>query len=135
MTHQAIPPEESPSPWRWIARRLLDRAALAAYGIVFVLVFPDVALHVLLQVLHLIWFVIHVFIAWAELSIEHLVESAFGVHRHTAQMITAWIGFFILLGLLAWAWRMLAPRWRGLLPGAAPLADAAATETADTRRR
>lgn len=135
MTHQAIPPEESPSPWRWIARRLLDKAALTAYGIVFVLVFPDVALHILLQGLHLIWFVLHVFIGWIELSIEHVVESAFGVHRHTAQMITAWIGLVIFLGLLAWGWRKLAPRGRRLASGAVPLVDAASPDTIKTRRR
>lgn len=123
------------SPWGWIARRLLDKAALAVYGIVFVLVFPDVALHLLLQGLHLIWFVIHVLIAWAELSIEHLVESAFGVHRHTAQMITAWIGFVTLLGLLAWAWRKFTPRWRGPAPDDLPLPGAAAPDSVETRPR
>jgi hypothetical protein len=130
MPHQPIPPE---SPWRWIARRLLDRTALAAYGIAAALLFPDVALQILLQVLHFAWFVIHVFIAWAELSIEHVVESAFGVHRHTAQIITAWIGLVILLGLLAWVRWKLAPRWRGMAPGDTSLADTASTDAIETR--
>lgn len=81
-------------PRRW----LIPLAVSAALAIVF----PDLALTLILNLLHALWFVAHAIIGWVELSIEHLLEWSLGVSRHTAQILTAWIGLFLILTLLVW---------------------------------
>lgn len=66
------------------------------------LVFPDLTWEIILNFLHTLWFVVHGAIGWFELSIEHLLEWSLGVSRHTAQILTAWLGLFLILYFLVW---------------------------------
>jgi hypothetical protein len=88
---------------RWIAGIAL---------LVVVAVFPDVCLTVVAKAAHVFGFLLHLFVGVLELGIEHLVHSAFDVHRHTAQLITAWTLFFLFMGLLVWLVRKLLFRIR-----------------------
>lgn len=85
--------------------RFGGRNALLAAGLVVLIVFPDVVFHLLFQVLHVV-------IGWLELTLEHALQSALNVSRHTAQIMTAWIGLALLIVLLVWAYRKFSPRVR-----------------------
>lgn len=61
-------------------------------GLLAILLFGDTLLHWTGSVLHVLLEVL-------ELALEHFLESAFGVSGHTAQMLTAWIGFLVFLVL------------------------------------
>lgn len=78
----------------------LKHGAYAA-GIGFLVLFPDVVVHAVLQLLHVI-------IGSLELTVEHALQEALQVSRHTAQIMTAWIGLAALAGLIGWLYRWLA---------------------------
>jgi hypothetical protein len=83
---------------------LSKRIALAAtFGAL--ILFPDLFAHLVLQVFH-------VALGWLHLAIEHGLQSAFDVSRHTAQIITAWIGLGALIALSVWLYRATGPRLR-----------------------
>lgn len=48
---------------------------------------------------------LHIVVEILELGLEHLLESLFHVEGHTAQMLTAWIGFCLLMALSFFAYR------------------------------
>ena len=99
-----------PAFWSRFPRRLpgYSLALLVAVGLG--LVCPDLALSLIVNVLHAVWFIMHALIGWLELSIEHLLEWSLGVNRHTAQILTAWIGLFMILALLVWLTRKFMPK-------------------------
>jgi hypothetical protein len=49
--------------------------------------------------------VLHIVIEILELGLEHLLESLFHLHGHTAQMWTAWIGLTLILTLCMFSYR------------------------------
>jgi hypothetical protein len=81
------------------------RLLLAAAFVTLALVAPDLLLHLLAGILHLAWEVIHAGLGVLHLGFEHLLQEAFGLSRHGAQMVTAWIGLALILALGAWAGR------------------------------
>ncbi|MGZ8216698.1 hypothetical protein [Methylomagnum sp.] len=84
-------------------------------GLALVLAAPDLALFIVGQALHVVWYVLHFALGSLELAIEHGFRSAFQVSRHTAQMMTAWLGLFVFLALFVWLYRRFAPRLAGFL--------------------
>jgi hypothetical protein len=61
--------------------------ALGMGTLAMVVVVPDVALALLVQVAQAVGFVLHAVVGVLELGIEHVVEAACHVSRHTAQLI------------------------------------------------
>ncbi len=103
--------EPAASPIQGFLRRFPAKYLALALGIVAVAAaFPDIALTLAVKTAHAVWFVLHTVIGVLELSIEHLVEMAFHVSRHTAQLITAWILLFMFLSLAIWLARRYLPR-------------------------
>lgn len=100
------PTGESSQPGR-SARRFGGKHAALVGGLGILILFPDVVFHLLFEVLHIV-------IGTLELSLEHALHSALPVSRHTAQMLTAWIGLTLLIVLLAWLYRRFGPRARKL---------------------
>lgn len=54
------------------------------------------------SLLHGIGTILHILIEVLEMALEHFLESAFGLHGHPAQMVTAWTGLtaFLILGFV-----------------------------------
>lgn len=100
------PTGESSQPGR-SARRFGGKHATLVGGFGILILFPDVVFHLLFEVLHIV-------IGTLELGLEHALHSALHVSRHTAQMLTAWIGLALLIVLLAWLYRRFGPRARKL---------------------
>lgn len=88
---------------RWVAGIAL---------LLMVAAFPDVCLIVVAKAAHIFGFLLHIVVGVLELGIEHLVHSVIDVHRHTAQLITAWTLFFLFTGLMVWLLRNLLFRIR-----------------------
>lgn len=99
-------------------------------GLALLLAAPDLALFIVGQALHVVWYVLHFALGSLELAIEHGLQSAFQVSRHTAQMMTAWLGLFVFLALFVWLYRKFVPRFLGILANRRRTAEPEA-ETAD----
>lgn len=101
-------------------RRCYAKQWALGMGILAVVVtFPDVALALAVKTVHAVWFVLHAVVGVLELSIEHVVELAFHVSRHTAQLITAWILLLMFLLLAVWLARKCLLRAQPSAPNAA----------------
>lgn len=77
--------------------------ALVALSIVMY----DVAIDLILHVLHFIFEIIHLAYEWFELGIEHTVEHLFHASRHGSQIATFYILLLIAGVLIRCLWRML----------------------------
>jgi len=74
-------------------------------GLALLLAFPDMVMLLAVKLFHIAGYLLHFLIGWLEVGLKHLVHWAFDVSRHTAQIITAWIGLFASLLLLVWLLR------------------------------
>jgi hypothetical protein len=92
-----------PSAPAWIRglRFHLDaRRLMLIAGISLLLVFPDVAILVILK---LVYFVV----SWLSLQFKHALQDIFDLSRHGAQMITAWLEVTVLVAMGVWLFRRL----------------------------
>jgi membrane-bound ClpP family serine protease len=92
---------------RWV------RMSLALLGLALLLTVPDLVFlaitHVLFGAVHLVWAVVHFVLGFVHLWFEHLLQEAFGMTRHGAQMATAWVGLVLIVAGAVWVGRKL---WR-----------------------
>lgn len=67
----------------------------------------DVAIDLVLHLLHFVFEIIHIAYEWFELGIEHSVEHLFHTSRHGSQIVTFYI-LMLIAGLLLYGlWRVL----------------------------
>lgn len=66
----------------------------------------DVAIDLLISLLHMIFEFLHILYEWFELGIEHTVEHLFHTSRHGSQVVTFYILMLIAGLLLYWLWRI-----------------------------
>lgn len=101
-----------PNLLRRLWRRPSGTHLAVAGAVAFAIAFPDLALMLLGQAAHVVWFILHTVIGVFELGTEHVIEWAFHVPRHTAQIMTAWVGILAFLLLLVWLARKFVPSLR-----------------------
>lgn len=103
-------PNDAPLKTGWGVGRFAGKNAAIVGGVGALILFPDIVFHLVFEVLHFA-------IGWIELTIEHAIQEALDVSRHTAQIMTAWIGLAVLIALLAWLYRKFGPRVRACYAG------------------
>lgn len=72
----------------------------------------DAVMELCLNLLHLIFGILHILYEWLELGIEHGVEHLFHTSRHGSQIITFYILLSIGALLMLWLYRLLPGLWR-----------------------
>lgn len=82
----------NPAWIRGLRLRLDARRLILLIGISLLLVFPDVAILILLK---LIYFTV----SWLSLQFKHVLQDVFDLSRHGAQMITAWLEVTVLVAM------------------------------------
>jgi len=80
--------------------RLDSKRTALVFSIVLLILFPDVAILILVKLLYIT-------LSWLSLMFKHALQAAFGFSRHTAQMITAWIEAASLIAMNIWLFRKL----------------------------
>jgi len=73
-------------------------------------VFYDVSLELIVELLHLLLETLHNMFEFFELAIEHTIEHLFHTEHHTSQIITFYILLALGIVLVRWLWRVL-PHW------------------------
>lgn len=79
---------------------------LIAAFVTLSIVFYDLTLELVLELVHMTFEVAHIMFEWFELGIEHTVEHLFHTSRHGSQIVTFYILMAILAGLCYLAWRI-----------------------------
>ncbi len=81
------------------------RRLVLLVGIGLLMVFPDVAILIILK---LVYFTV----SWLSLQFKHVLQDVFDLSRHGAQMITAWLEVTVLVTLGVWLFRKLKKGFR-----------------------
>jgi len=88
---------------------------LVAGIVALAVVFYDVSLELIAELLHLLLETLHNMFEFLELAIEHTIEHAFHTEHHTSQIITFYILVVLGIVLLRWLWRVVPDWYRGML--------------------
>ncbi len=83
--------------------RLEAKRTAVIISIGLLVVFPDLAILILLKLLYFA-------VSWVSLMFEHALQEAFEISRHSSQMITAWIEVASLIAVNIWLFRKLNDR-------------------------
>lgn len=75
----------------------------------------DTVMDVVLNILHLLFELLHIAYEWLELGIEHGIEHAFHTSRHGSQIITFYVLLLLASLLIYWLWRVLPSCYKRLL--------------------
>ncbi|MBS3964545.1 MAG: hypothetical protein KGZ80_08640 [Methylomonas sp.] len=70
------------------------------------IIFYDVTLHFVLELMHTLFEIAHILFEWFELGIEHTVEHLFHTSRHGSQLVTFYILMTMLAGIMYLLWRL-----------------------------
>lgn len=100
MSHRNMGLPSDPAWIRGLKLHLDARRLILLVSISLLLVFPDVAILIILK---LIYFAV----SWVSLQFKHVLQDVFDLSRHGAQMITAWLEVTVLFAMGVWLFRKL----------------------------